>query len=81
MVGAWVRRPVYFGTSVAAVCRGMGQSEVTRFFLNGLLCVRAFDPITSEHLHVLLSDMFCKKFVDLLSLLPLPHGLQKEKEA
>lgn len=48
VVGAWVRRPVYFGSSVVGVCRGMRQAEVTRFFSDGLLCVRAFDPITSE---------------------------------
>ncbi|BDA42645.1 probable protein ROS1A at C-terminar half [Coccomyxa sp. Obi] len=46
VVGTWVRRPVYFGLSVVGVCRGMRQAEVTRFFSDGLLCVRAFDPIT-----------------------------------
>lgn len=47
-MGAWVRRPVYFGHSVVGVCRGMRQAEVTHFFSDGLLCVRAFNPITSE---------------------------------
>lgn len=43
---AWQQIPVYFGTNVASVCRGMTQSQVSAFFSRGRLCVRAYQPIS-----------------------------------
>ena len=41
---AWQQLPVYFGTNVASVCRGMTQPQVSAFFSRGRLCVRAYQP-------------------------------------
>ena len=37
-------RHIHFGSSVAAICRGMHQREVSRLFTRECLCVRAYDP-------------------------------------
>ncbi len=39
-------RHIHFGSSVAAICRGMHQAEVSRLFTRECLCVRAYDPAT-----------------------------------
>ena len=43
---ALVARHIHFGSSVAAICRGMHQREVSRLFTRECLCVRAYDPDT-----------------------------------
>ena len=45
-VATWRCRQVYCGASVVSVCRGMRQSEVAQLFSSGLLCVRAYKPLT-----------------------------------
>jgi hypothetical protein len=46
---ALVVRHVHFGSSVAAVCRGMHQREVARLFTRECLCVRAVDLSTGGY--------------------------------
>ena len=43
---SWQQLPVYFGTNVASVCRGMTQPQVSAFFSRGRLCVRAYHPLS-----------------------------------
>jgi hypothetical protein len=47
-VASWRPRQVYCGASVVSVCRGMRQGQVAALFGAGLLCVRAYNPLTGE---------------------------------
>ena len=47
-IKAWQQHSVYFGSTVASVCRSMTTRQVAAFFAQGILCVRAYDPSTGS---------------------------------
>ena len=82
-VASWRPREVYCGASVVSVCRGMRQAQVARLFGAGLLCVRAYDPITGGQMSS--AEACYIPFSSAVSCMPAwllrqPRRLNKQEE-